>query len=462
MEIETTLRNSGIDKVGKIPWGTHFCYFYYTIEELLSIIIPFITEGLKNNEVCIWVVPKNINHDDAFDLLSEELDANDTENINLKNQLYLMRYNDFYLECKEIIEKKPSSILKKIWTNVSSDNYDGIRLTGDVGWLKRDCFEQFITYESKIDKIKNELDILILCTYPINKFIKADVLSIANNHDFSLFERKNKIKVIKSSEREELEQERREIQLQIQNLQRINNIGVLTSSIAHDFNNLLSIIKSYADLARMEIESDEKIDSYLNEISISIKSSAKLIHRLLGYSKDQKETLEIDQINVNDIIRQLLEMMHYFIAENVIILTELDTNRPTIKGDEGKLEQIFINLIINARDALPDGGKIIIRTKHIKKDDLDKIPKKAYDSKSYLQIYVEDTGVGMDKETMNHIFQPFFTTKEKGKGTGLGLTIVRTFVEEHKGWIEIESEINKGSIFKVYLPTNLQLENQIS
>jgi len=456
MGTETTLRNSGLDCVGKIPWGSHFCYFYYSIEDFLSVVIPFMIEGLRNNEVCIWVISNKINIDDAYDLLSKELDAKITKNIDLEKQLILMKYDDFYLECNEIIEKKPSLIIERIFSKLGRDNYDGVRLTGDASWLKRDCFESFIVYESKIDKLKNMLDILILCTYPINKFIKADVLSIANNHDFSLFERKDEIKVIKSSEREELENERREIQLQIQNLQRINNIGVLTSSIAHDFNNLLSIIKSYADLARMEMESDEKINSYLNEISTSINSSAKLIHRLLEYSKDESETLELEHINVNDVIKQLLEMMHYFITENVIILTELDPNIPKINADEGKLEQILINLIINARDALPEGGKIIIKTNHIKKDDIDNIPIEAYDSESYLQIYVEDTGIGMDKDTINHIFQPFFTTKEDGKGTGLGLTIVKNFVEQHKGWIDVESEINKGSLFKVYLPINLQ------
>ncbi|TXT63443.1 MAG: putative Histidine kinase [Promethearchaeota archaeon] len=449
------LRNSGISIVGQIPWGTHFCYFYYSVEELLKLLLDFIIEGLISNEICIWITSNEINIEDAYDIIVNELNGRSSK-VNLKEQLKIIDYDEFFLENQAISDKNPITFLDKILADGLEHKYNGIRLTGDTNWLRKEDFEDFMCYELKIDDAKSKWDMMMLCTYPINKFIKADILSIANTHDFSLFDRNDGLKIIKRSEREDIEQEKREIQLQMQNLQRINNIGVLTSSIAHDFNNLLSIIKSYADMARMEIESDDQINSYLNEISLSIKSSAKLIHRLLVYSKEDSRQMDLKIININDIIKELLEMMNYFIAEDIIILTKLDSNLPNIQGDVGKIEQILLNLMINARDALPDGGKIIIKTLLLKKEDLDYNLKDRGESENYIQIYIEDNGIGMDKHTLDNIFQPFFTTKDEGKGTGLGLTIVKTFTEDHNGWINVESHEGQGSIFRVFLPTNLE------
>jgi signal transduction histidine kinase len=449
------LRDSGINIVGQIPWGTHFCYFYYSVEDLLNLLLPYIVKGLISNEICIWITSNEINVDDANDLIINELNGG-LSKVNLKEQLKIIDYNNFFFENQSISDENPIKLLDKFLENRVAHKYEGIRITGDTNWLRKGDFEDFMCYELKMDDVKRKLNLMMLCTYPINKFIKADVLNIANTHDFSIFDKNDGLKIIKSSEREEIEQQKREIQLQMQNLQRINNIGVLTSSIAHDFNNLLSIIKSYADMARMEIESDDQINGYLNEISLSIKSSAKLIHRLLMYSKEESHQMHLEIININDIIKELLEMMNYFIAENIIILTELDSNLPTIEADVGKIEQILINLIINARDALPNGGIINIKTLFHRKDDLDRIPKDLEKGKSYIQIYIEDNGIGMDKHTLNNIFQLFFTTKDEGKGTGLGLTIVKTFTEHHNGWIDVESEEGQGSIFRVFLPTNLE------
>jgi signal transduction histidine kinase len=145
-------------------------------------------------------------------------------------------------------------------------------------------------------------------------------------------------------------------------------------------------------------------------------------------------------------------MLTHFIADNITIQTHLDSDIRNIEGDPGKIEEIMMNLIINARDALPEGGKIIIQTKHIKKEDLKSVQKKTSLDSDYIKISVEDTGIGMDEETQNMIFEPFFTTKKEGEGTGLGLTIVREFVSQHNGWIEFDSQKGQGTTFNVYLP----------
>jgi signal transduction histidine kinase len=443
-------RKSGIPKIGSIPWGTHFCYFYYSIEDLVDVIVPFFREGLKSNELCIWITSKKMLREEIPQYLKNKL----TDIADLKTQLKIIGFNDFYETNNEIDLEGTTEKLKDYLQLAQTNDLDGIRLSGDAYWLKKEYLEDFLSYEKEIDKIIKDLNNIVFCTYPINKFIKAEVLNIALIHDFAIFKQKEGIKIIKSSEQEKLEREREKIQSQMHQMAKLNNVAAITRGFAHDFNNLLGLIKGYAEMARMKINQNDnqKIEQYLQEISKSIKSSSKLINRLLKYSKDETEKLKIEQVNVNETIKNLLDMLTHFIADNITIQTHLDSDIRNIEGDPGKIEEIMMNLIINARDALPEGGKIIIQTKHIKKEDLKSVHKKAGLDSDYIKISVEDTGIGMDEETQNMIFEPFFTTKKEGEGTGLGLTIVREFVSQHNGWIEVDSQKGQGTTFYVYLP----------
>ncbi|MBD3194827.1 MAG: hypothetical protein GF317_07225, partial [Candidatus Lokiarchaeota archaeon] len=223
------------------------------------------------------------------------------------------------------------------------------------------------------------------------------------------------------------------------------------SSIAHDFNNLLTLIKGYADMAQMNIENDQKTNNYLQEISKSIKGAAKLIHRLLDMSRENKLYRKV--INVNRIIKNLLEMLSYFIAENIRVETKLEEKLWKIKANPEKIEQILMNLIINSRDAMPEGGNLTINTKNILRSEISDSKQLDCPYDHLICISVQDQGTGIEKSELEKIFKPFYTTKEVGKGTGLGLSIVKNFISQHKGWIEVDSEINKGSNFRVYLPS---------
>mgnify|MGYP006280559297 CR=1 FL=1 len=448
------LRKSGIPKIGLIPWGTHFCYFYYTIEDLVDILLPFFRDGLESNELCIWITSPKIQKEKVPQYLKKKL----VNFSNLENQLRIIRFNDFYETQEKLDLESTGEKLNQYLQLAQKSKFEGIRLSGDVYWLKKEYLNEFLSYEAEIDKQIKNLNNLVFCTYPINKFIKAEVLNIALIHDFAIFKRKGELKVIKSSEQERLEQEREKIQSQMHQMVKLNNIGSITRGFAHDFNNLLGLIKGYADMARMKIgETENKnIEKYLQEISKSIKSSSKLINRLLKYSKDETKTLNIEQVNVNDVIKNLLGMLSHFIAENITIETRLEEDLWEIEGDPGKIEEILMNLIINARDALPHGGEIIIETENLRKRDLDVKEERLKVETDHIKISVEDTGIGMDEETKNKMFEPFFSTKKEGRGTGLGLTIVKEFIFQHNGWIELESQKNKGTTFDVYLPRTLE------
>jgi signal transduction histidine kinase len=440
-------RNSGINSVGEIPWGTHFCYFYYTIEDLMDLIIPFIAEGLKNNELCLWITSPIINQNGAKEYLKKEL-ANFS---NLESQLKIYNYEEWYLKDNQLNLDKVVERLGNFSAQIqNNDALEGLRLVGDIYWLKKDHLSDFITYESKIEEqIKNHCQIT-LCTYPINKFIKSEVLSITFTHDFAIFKRKGKLKVIKSSEREKLEEEQRELHAQMQDIQKLHNIGILTNSFVHDFNNLLNVIKNNAELARLNIDSKQNIENYLHEISKSVKLSSELTHRFLGYSKHKSGESTFEEVNINKAIKTLASMLSYFIAENITLQTDLDPNLRTIKADSAQIEEVLMNLIINARDALPKGGKILVKTENIAIEDINKNIKNPSPHSKYVKIKVKDNGIGMDKETKKRLFEPFFTTKENGMG--IGMTIIENFVKQNNGLIDVQSEKDVGTTFTLYFP----------
>ncbi|MBD3194948.1 MAG: hypothetical protein GF317_07840, partial [Candidatus Lokiarchaeota archaeon] len=265
--------NTSSEIVKELNWNNHLCYFYYTEEQLLNFLIPFFKEGLENNQYCIWIISNSITEKKAIKLLVNR--KRNFKSLHESNQLEIVNFQDCYYEDGKINFHKPFKFSKKILKNTKKYGFEGARVSGDTKWLSKKYLNKFIEFETKIDKkIKNQ-QLLVACTYPINKFIKSDILAIANVHDFTVFAKNGTYKVIKSNERERLEQEKRKINVQLENLEKINNVGVLTSSIAHDFNNLLTLIKGYADMAQMNIENDQKTNNYLQEISKSIKGAAK-------------------------------------------------------------------------------------------------------------------------------------------------------------------------------------------
>lgn len=452
------VRDSGIEDIGEVPWGMHICYFYYKSEDYFDILIPYFKQGLKDNECCIWMDTKHIGENEIENRLKKEIP--EYKAYIKSGQFLILDYRSvYYKDGKFSLENAIDFLLKKI-DEAQKRDYDGLRLTGDAKWLKRKYWDDFIDYENTIRREIRDRKIITLCTYPINKFIKRDILEIANSHSFALFKKKDGYSVIKSSQREQLEKEREEIQSNLQRIQHLESLGVLSRSIAHDFNNLLSLIKGYNDMALMNIDKDEDVREYLKEMSKSIKSAAKLIDQLHNFHPENPMELNVEEVNVNELITQLLEMFSYFISENIKIETNLEENLNEIKADPEKLNQVIMNLVLNARDAIKDEGKISIITKQVRNGELSEIReqkiKEKYESitKKGVLIKVKDNGVGMNKKIMKKIFQPFFTTKPPGKGTGLGLTIVKTIVNQHNGIVDVESDEGKGSVFKIFLPAN--------
>ncbi len=233
--------------------------------------------------------------------------------------------------------------------------------------------------------------------------------------------------------------------------QKMEAVGVLAGGVAHDFNNIMTVIQVSADLAMVGIEKSDPIFQSLMDIQESAERASDLTRQLLFFSR--KQPMEFKLINVNQTIDELLHMLKRLIDDNIIITALLEPTLCPIRADQRTIEQVIINIIINAKDAMPEGGEVILKTKNVILSSQDCKSMSEARPGEYVCISIIDSGFGMDKETISHIFEPFFSTKKPEKGTGLGLSVVYGIVKHHNGWIDVKSEPNRGTEFHIYLPT---------
>jgi len=230
---------------------------------------------------------------------------------------------------------------------------------------------------------------------------------------------------------------------------RLEAVGRLAGGVAHDFNNLVMIIKGYSDMLLETVPPQSR--PHLEEIKKAGDRASGLIRQLLAFSR--KQVLEPQVLDPNQSVRNMVKMLRVLIGEDIELVTNLSDETMRVLMDPGQLEQVIMNLAVNARDAMPQGGKLVIETRLYRLDETFAAANREVPPSDYALITVSDQGCGMDKETMAHIFEPFFTTKELGKGTGLGLATVDSIVQHSKGHIEVESQAGVGTTFKVYLPS---------
>ncbi len=253
------------------------------------------------------------------------------------------------------------------------------------------------------------------------------------------------------TERKSSEKEKEGIKDQLRQSQKMEVVGLLASGVAHDFNNQLSVIMGNADLISMDMDERSLYKDNVEEIVHAAKSAASLTRQLLIFGR--KEIARPEVVSVNGVLTGLETMLRRLIGENIRFVTVKPPDLKPVVMDPGQLEQVIMNLVVNARDAMPKGGPLTIETANV---DLDEAFFRAHGPKPaagpYVMLTVVDSGVGMDRETRSRIFEPFFTTKEKGKGTGLGLATAYGIVKKAKGYVWAYSEPGKGTTFKIYFP----------
>ncbi len=238
---------------------------------------------------------------------------------------------------------------------------------------------------------------------------------------------------------------------QLSQSQKMEAIGVLAGGVAHDFNNLLTVINGYSKMLMRDVDADSPIHQMAHEIHAAGVRAASLTRQLVAFSR--KQTLQPEVLDLNTLVENMSKMLRRLIGEDVKLETSLAENLWPVQADPGQMEQVLMNLAVNARDAMPEGGHLKIETRNEELAERDCLEMRMnLPSGSYVMLSVWDTGLGMDRTTQERIFEPFFTTKEMGKGTGLGLSMVYGIVKQSGGGISVESELGRGSAFQVYLP----------
>ena len=244
--------------------------------------------------------------------------------------------------------------------------------------------------------------------------------------------------------------ERKALENQLQQARRMEAVGRLAGGIAHDFNNLLTIIKGYVEMATNRSVAQPELRSDLQHIGDASERAGTLVRQLLAFSR--KQVLKPKILDLNSIVLNLDKLLRRLLAETVEMKTIAGKDVGAVKADPSQIEQVIMNLVVNARDAMPNGGRILIETSNVELDDAYAQDHATVRPGRYVMLAVTDTGIGMTSDTVAHIFEPFYTTKESGRGTGLGLSTVYGIVKQSGGYIWVYSEPGKGTAFKVYLP----------
>jgi len=252
------------------------------------------------------------------------------------------------------------------------------------------------------------------------------------------------------TERKEAEELLRRRDEQLRQSQKMEAVGRLSGGIAHDFNNLLGVIIGYSESIEHRTNPDDPLRKSATEIRKAGERAASLTHQLLAFSRQQ--VLQPQILDLNALVTDMGKMLKRLIGMHIELTTELAADLGQVKAEQSQIEQVILNLVVNARDAMPDGGKLLIETSNLDVDENLAISCPFLQPGPYVLLTVTDTGIGMDADTRRHIFEPFFTTKEPGKGTGLGLATVYGVVKQSGGGVIVDSEPGKGATFKIFLP----------
>jgi PAS domain S-box-containing protein len=254
--------------------------------------------------------------------------------------------------------------------------------------------------------------------------------------------------------------ERRHLEDQLRQAQKMESVGQLAGGVAHDFNNILTVIQGHASLLGADGELGDRQRSSVQQIVLATDRAANLTRQLLAFSR--KQVLQKRHLDLNGVVHNMGKMLQRILGEDVSLHVHFDKRLPAIHADQGMIEQVLMNLAVNSRDAMPHGGQLILNTGTAELSADQPLPHPDAAPGLYVLLSVGDTGTGIPPEALPHIFEPFYTTKDVGKGTGLGLATVYGIVRQHLGWINVNSEVDRGTLFQIWLPASQEAPDDIA
>ena len=464
--ISAETRKTGIDVVGDMPWGTHFCLFYETKEDLLDTLIPYCKAGLESGEFCLWIVADPLTVEEATDALKKAVPG--FSRYLADSSIEIVSARDWYLSGGTFDLKRVTAGWLEKLARASARGYAGVRVTGDTAWLHKKDWKHFCEYEEGLNEAVTNQRLAVLCTYPLAACGAMEILDVVRTHQFAVAKRHRSWDVIETAGlkqakaeikrlNDELEQrviERtsqlmlasealRETQAELAHVNRVTTMGQLAASIAHEVNQPLaaSVTNAHAALRWLSLQPAnlEEAREALASIVYDGKRAGDVIERMRALIK--KAPPRKDGLDINDVILGVCALIRGELAKNGVSLrTQLADGLPLTQGDRVQLQQVMLNLIMNAIEAMSavshGSRELLIGT--------------STDASGAVRITVQDSGPGLNPETFDRLFDPFYTTK--ANGMGMGLSICRSIVEAHDGRIWASPTAGSGSTFHFILP----------
>jgi len=455
--ITTDLRKTGVDVVGDIPWGTHFCLFYDTKEALLDTLVPYCKAGLESDEFCLWVVAPPLTVAEALRALREAVP--DFDRYSVDGSIEIVAANDWYLQDGAFDLSRVIAGWNEKLARASAKGYAGVRVTGDTAWLERKDWSDFVEYEESLNGAIAGQRLAVLCTYPLAACSATEILDVVRTHQFAVTRRQGTWEIIETAGHKQAKAEikrlndelelrviERTSQLMMANeelarVSRVTTMGELTASLAHEIRQPISAALINANACMRWLDRDEPAIDEARQAAAGIvddvNRTSEIINHIGGLF--QKAASWRESMDVNEVIQEMVALLHSEATRYAIsIRRELQGGLPKVMGDRVQLQQVLMNLTLNGIDAMKETDRVKELT----------ITSEAGEGE--LVVSVSDTGSGIAPQHADRIFDAFYTTKPHG--IGMGLAISRSIVESHGGRLWATSNPGPGANFHLTLP----------
>lgn len=459
-------RKSGIDVVGDMPWGTHFCLFYDTKEDLLDTLSAYCKAGLEAGEFCLWVVAAPLTIDEAVGALKALTPQ--AERYLADGSIEIVSARDWYIQGGTFDLKRVTNGWHAKLARASARGYAGVRVTGDTAWLEKKDWKDFCEYEEGLNEAVLNQRLAVLCTYPLAACGAVEILDVVRTHQFAIARRQQDWDVIETAGlkqakaeikklNDELEQrvaERtsqlhiasealREARMELAHVNRVTTMGQLVASIAHEINQPVAAAVTNANAALRWLAAEppdvEESRQALTDIIKDAYRVSEIIHRIRGLIA--RTPTRNDRLDINEPILEVIAITRSDVQKNgVTLYTRLADDLPLVYGDRIQLQQVMLNLIVNAVEAMSGVGEgartLLISTER--------------DAPEAVLVSVRDSGAGLEPGGLDRLFDAFYTTKPSG--LGMGLSICRSIIEAHGGHVWATANVPRGAVFTFTLP----------
>jgi signal transduction histidine kinase len=456
------LRKTGLEVLGERPWGTHFCVFYETNDDLVEMLIPYFKAGIENREFCFWVLAEHLTEDDARSALGRAMPRSDRHLI--EKNIEFLRSEECYLKGGIFNLDRVTAEWGERLARALAAGYEGIRISGYAGWLQTREWPDFWKYEGSLNKSIVELPMIVLCTYPLTGSTGSDILDVAHTHQCAVSRRGGNWEVIETAalkeakeeiERlnEELEQRVNErtreltaAQGELARVERLTTMGRLAASITHEIAQPVSAMVTNADSClRWLTNPVPDLDEARETVRAVVKDGQRAAEVFRSIrSLVQRAEPRMGSVDINGVIEEVLVFARGELQnQDVLVRADLMATLPRLRGDRVQLQQVLLNLVTNAIQAMAgvtDRPRVLtISSKLHERDDI--------------LVEVEDSGIGLDSTRIDQIFESMFTTKPDGMG--MGLSISRSIVAAHGGRLWASPRDSFGATFRILLPPDV-------